>query len=170
MDHPETLGTELKTELSLWRNADQNENQGTHEIELLQTVMSTATQMQKSEKEVVLGDLVAKAARRSLAKIQVMTMTTIAHMCVQYLEADRLHLLQEIVEFHSMKVNPRELVVSTPFLKLLLDEEHLRGAHLLKMYILFTQYTLEKCKAMVGGPAYARFLDAGNITNLAQKA
>ena len=78
---PESLATELKTDISLWRNADQNENQGTHEIELLQTVISTAADMQKSERKVVLGDLVAKAGKRSPAKIMPHTLQVIAIFC-----------------------------------------------------------------------------------------
>ena len=76
---PESLATELKTDISLWRNADQNENQGTHEIELLQTVISTAADMQKSERKVALGDLVAKAGKRSPAKIMPHTLQGIAN-------------------------------------------------------------------------------------------
>ena len=78
---PESLATELKTDISLWRNADQNENQGTHEIELLQAVMSTAALMQKSERKVALGDLVAKAGKRSPAKIMPHTLQVIAFFC-----------------------------------------------------------------------------------------
>ena len=59
---PESLEPELNIEISLWRNADQNDNQGTHEIELLQTVMTTATERQKTENEVYLGDLVGQGS------------------------------------------------------------------------------------------------------------
>ena len=69
----------MKIDISLWRNADQNENQGTHEIELLQAVMSTAALMQKSERKVVLGDLVAKTGKRSQSKIMPHTLQVIAN-------------------------------------------------------------------------------------------
>ena len=77
---PVLLPTETEIDISLWRNADQNENQGTHEIELLQAVMSTAAHMQKSEREVALGDLVAKASKRSPAKIMPHTLQAIAFL------------------------------------------------------------------------------------------
>ena len=91
---PESLSTEMKVDISLWRNADQNENQGTHEIELLQAVISTAGHMQKDSRKVALGDLVAKASKRIPAKIMPQTLQVIANFFVQYLEADRLDLLQ----------------------------------------------------------------------------
>ena len=62
-----------QVDISLWRNQDQNENHGTHEIEILQTIVATAECMRASaasdSKVVSLSDLVAKAARRNPAKI-----------------------------------------------------------------------------------------------------
>ena len=75
---PESLPTEMKIDISLWRNADQNENQGTHETELRQAVISTAGHMQKDSRKVALGDLVAKAGKRSPAKIMPHTLQVIA--------------------------------------------------------------------------------------------
>ena len=81
-----------------------------------------------------------------------------------------MELLQEIVEFHSMKVNPRDLVLSIRFLKCLLDEEALRKAPLVMMYLIFTQYTMGKVSHHVGGPCVASFIDHANIVAFAKKA
>ena len=81
-----------------------------------------------------------------------------------------MDLLEELVEFHSMKVNPRDLVVSSRFIKSLIEEGNLRTAPLVKMYLMFTQYTLDKVHNHVGGPSVAAFLDPGNIASFAKKA
>jgi hypothetical protein len=167
---PESLATEIQVDISLWRNADQNENQGTHEIEILGTIMATAELLKKTQKKVILGDLVAKAGKRSPAKIMPLVLNTLAKFFVQFLETDDMHLLKEIVDFHSVKVNPRELVVSGSFFQTLVGEEPLSKAPLLRMHILLTQYTNEKCKAQVGGPAHAQFLEPSSIQVLGKKA
>ena len=64
----EEVSTEDQVDISLWRNQDQSENQSIHEIEILQTITSTAEDMSKSKGKVTLGDLVARAQRRNPAK------------------------------------------------------------------------------------------------------
>ena len=81
-----------------------------------------------------------------------------------------MDLLQELVEFHSLKVNPRDLVVSVKFMKSLIEEDNLRTAPLVKMYLMFTQYTLDKVHNHVGGPSVAALLDPGNIVSFAKNA
>ena len=50
--------------------ADQNQNNGTHELEVLQTIKYAAEGFLKAGKgKVPLGDLVASAAKRNPAKI-----------------------------------------------------------------------------------------------------
>ena len=93
---------------------------------------------------VLLSDLIYKASKRTTSKVNQTTMRIVAEFFNKYLERDQANLLQEMVEFHSMMVNPAELVVSTEFLKALTNEEHLVGAPFLKMYILFSQYTKDK--------------------------
>ena len=66
-------------DISLWRNQDQNENQGAHEIELLMTIKNSAEQFLKTgQQKVSLGDLVAHASRKNPAKIQVTTWQTLS--------------------------------------------------------------------------------------------
>ena len=64
---PETLTRDQQTDISLWRNMDQNENNCAHEIEVLQTIAHAAHQLMKAGKQVVKeGDLIAVAQRRRL--------------------------------------------------------------------------------------------------------
>ena len=64
---PETLTRDQQTDISLWRNMDQNENNCAHEIEVLQTIAHAAHQLMQAGKSVVKeGDLIAVAQRRRL--------------------------------------------------------------------------------------------------------
>ena len=105
--------------ISLWRNQDQVDNQGTHEIEILQGIIATAGAMRKHHGDgssVPLADLAAKAGRRMTAKIAPKTMNALCKFFSQFIAAGHQHLLQELLDFHAMTVNPKELVVPLTFL------------------------------------------------------
>ena len=64
---PETLTRGQQTDVSLWRNMDQNENNCAHEIEVLQTIAHAAHQLTCAGRKLVKeGDLIAVAQRRRL--------------------------------------------------------------------------------------------------------
>ena len=115
------MPAETKVDISLWRNADQNANQGTHEIEILQNVVSSAQALQKDQVKVTTADLIAKTSKRTTQKIPVYALRTVADLFMGYLNKDRADLLAEIVEYHCYSVNPRELVVAIDFIKNLND-------------------------------------------------
>ena len=48
---------ERQVDISLWRNMDQNENQVTHEIKILQSIKATAEQLSQKQAKVTQGDL-----------------------------------------------------------------------------------------------------------------
>ena len=55
---PESLDKEKQTDISLWRNQDQNENQSAHELEVLQTLQHAAEKLlSKNKSSVTLADL-----------------------------------------------------------------------------------------------------------------
>ena len=64
----EIVPPDTKVEISLWRNADQNENQGTHEIEILQNIISSAEVLMKDQHRVASGDLIANTTKRTTQK------------------------------------------------------------------------------------------------------
>ena len=156
-----------QVQISLWRNQDQIENHGTSEVELLQTIMSTVVQMSASDAQsssrgklkANLTDLVAKATQRTPAKVTGSTMSWLTKFIVGFLEDDALHLVQELVDFHCAKVNPRNLVVATNFFQILASEDGLKKVPLVRHYILLTQYTEEKTRPQTSGPAFAQFLE-----------
>ena len=55
----ELVPVERQVDISLWRNMDQNENQATHEIEILQSIKATAENLSQKQTKVTQGDLVA---------------------------------------------------------------------------------------------------------------
>ena len=74
----ECVPGEMKVQISLWRNADQNENQGTHEIEILQNVVSSAQALQKDQVKVTTADLIARTQKRTTHKIPVAALRVIS--------------------------------------------------------------------------------------------
>ena len=76
-----------------------------------------------------------------------------------YISCDRASLLNEIVEFHCYNVNPRDLAVAHEFFKALNSETALKDASLVKMYLLFTQYTSDKVRQSFNGPSISQFFE-----------
>ena len=167
-----------QVEISLWRNQDQSENQGTHEIELLQTIISAAREMSASQSssshrgkaKTDLSELVAKAHRRTPARVSAATLNFLAKFFVQFLDEDSMHLVSELVMFHNAKVNPRDLVVSTTLFQFLVSEQGLQKAPHVRHYLLLTHYTNEKIRAQASGPSFAQFLEPQAILSLVKKA
>jgi hypothetical protein len=98
---PETVDSADLVDISLWRNQDQNENQATHEIELLQCIMATAATMSETKAKVNMGDLVSKTQRRNPAKIPLALIQVLAKYFSQFLAVGKLFLVQEVVDFHT---------------------------------------------------------------------
>ena len=167
----ESVPKERLMDISLWRNQDQNENQGAHEIEILMTIKSSAEQFLKSGKETVtLGDLVASASRKNPAKIQITTWQTLSRFYIGFLENGVVELMDELSEFHSENVDPREVSVSMAFYQLLHSEEGLKKCPQVRHYLLLCQYTKDKLKASSGGgPGVSQFLEATQITSFLKK-
>ena len=128
---------------------------------------STASQ---SNHIVSMADLVSKALRRTPAKVSQTTMTILCKVFSQSLQSGHPELINELVDFHAARVNPRNLVITPNFFGLVQKEEGLARAPFLKHYLILTQYTEEKTRATTTGPSQAQFLEAKDITNLGKKA
>ena len=83
---------------------DQNENQSAHEIEILKGIMSTCKEMSVTSSQLVLGDVVARAARRTPAKVGRTTMMHLTKYYMKHLENNTKHVAEELVDFHAQKV------------------------------------------------------------------
>ena len=162
---PESTDKATQLDLSLWRNQDQNDNQGTNEIEILQTVVTTALELGEAAKTTTMGDLTAKALKRNPAKISPRVIGTLAKYFVQYLETNDQHFVKELVDFHSHKINPKELFVSNAFYETLTGEAALKTTPCTRHYLLLTQYTNEKVRAQAQGASVSAFLEPSAIVN-----
>ena len=165
----EDTAVEQQVDISLWRNQDQNENQLTHEIEILQNIMVTAKGLSAHHQSITMGDLIAKVGKKMPTKISVESLRILVKFYVQFINSGDQNLVEELVDFHSTHVNPRELVVSTRFFQFLTSEPALENAPFLRHYLLLTQYTTDKCTVQAGGPSIAAFLDPQSQVNLCRK-
>ena len=156
---PETVCVDRQVDISLWRNMDQNENQGTHEVEHLQQIKGTAEDLSTKQSKVTLANLVATTVRRNPAKVSSNAMQHLSKFYIGFLENGVVGLVQEVVDFHSQTVDPQEISVSIAFFQFLVSEEVLSPFPYTRMYLLLTQYTPEKVRVQAGGPGVCQFLE-----------
>ena len=157
-------------DISLWRNQDQNENQQSHELEVLQTIKVTASGFLSAGKtKVPLADLIAGAQKRNPAKISAGTWLVMAKFYFGFLENDVVDLVDDLSDFHSTYIDPRELSVSITFYQFLEHEGALKNCPQLRLHLLTTQYTNEKIKLQGVGPAVSQFLETSQILGFLKK-
>ena len=168
---PETCAGDKQTDISLWRNQDQNENQATHEVEILQTIKHAAEGFLKAGKgKVNMGDLISAAQKRNPSKISPSSWMTLSKYYIGFLENGVVDLVEDLGDFHSHCVDPRELTVSLRFFNSVVGEEAFKACPQLRHYLLTTQYTSEKVTASSSGPSVSGFLEHQNLTSLAKKS
>ena len=166
---PEDTLKSIQVDISLWRNQDQNDNQGTHEMEIIQSIKATVEVMSETEKKVPIADIVAKVLKRNPAKMPTRILETLAKFYIQFLGQGEQNLINELIDFHSTNVNPKELVVNNAFFEALTSEAALLKTPLLRHYLLLTQYTKEKTRAQAGNADVSVFLEPANIVALVKK-
>ena len=123
----------------------------------------------KDQHRVTSGDLIAKTTKRTTQTIPAGSLRVMADFFMGYISCDRASLLNEIVEFHCYNVNPRDLVVAHEFFKALNSETALKDAPLVKMYLLFTQYTSDKVRNQFNGPCISQFLEQICVSSFCKK-
>ena len=157
-------------DISVWRNQDQNENQQSHELEILQTIKFTAeNSLNNGKQKVQVGDLVAAAQKRNPAKITPLTWMTLVKYYVGFLENGVPELVEDLHEFHSECVDPRDLTVSTSWFSLITPEEALKKCPQVRHFLTTTQYTKDKVKMQGAGPAMSQFLEPAQVTAWCKK-
>ena len=72
-------------------------------------------------------------------------------------------LVTDLAYFHSHTVDPRQLTANTSFCQNLVTEDALAKCPQTRLYLVMTQYTMEKTRAQVGGPVVAQLF--GNFTH-----
>ena len=118
---------------------EQNENQYLHEIEVLRNITHTCSELSARARALPLGEIVHRVLRRSPAKVSDDAIQYLAKYYLAHLADKTGHLARELQEFHSARVNPREVVVLASFFKNLLDE--MKGVPHVRHYLTLAQYT-----------------------------
>ena len=125
--------------MSLWRNQDQNENQGAHEIEILHTIKSTAEARSKTSSKMALADLAAMAQRRNPSKVAPACFHALCKLYIGPLEDNASDLVEEPVGFHSANVGPKEVTIGTSCFVTITSEEALNKCPCLRLQLILTQ-------------------------------
>ena len=163
---PEDTDPQLLTDISQWRNQDQAENQVAHEMEVLQLVATSARSLAKKSEFVAVRDLISKASRQAISKAGGLLIEILSKLYVSILASGSSELVGELIEFHSLEVNPSEVTVSGKYFENLCKEEIWRTLPFLRHYLILAQFTTEGAVARSSGPHLAAFLDAKSIDNL----
>ena len=167
---PESIGSDMQQDISLWKNQDQNENQQIHEIEVLQTLRNAAEGFLKLGKEQILAqDIIAAAQRRHPVKVADHLWKTLAKWYISILEDKAVDLISDLADFHSQRVDPRELTVSASFFFKILQEPALKKCPLLRHYLITSQYSKDKVMTQSTGPALGILLEHDLIESFCKK-
>lgn len=166
---PEETLVEEQQDISTWRNQDQNENQQTHEIEILQAIKAVAVKMSTSSSKVSLADLIAKAQRRVPSKACAQTFRSLAKLYVGFIEDGAGDMVEDLVDFHASNVDPREVCLSNVYLCSIVNEDAFKKLPHLRLQLLRTQYSTEKVRGAGGGVPHGCFIDIGQILAIAKK-
>ena len=97
--------------LSEWRNADQDENQGSSEASFVQVVQEVYAKEEKISLHVPLSAVVSKVISSSLVRYKATDISNAAKFIADF-GGPRSEYLREWHEMHSFTVNPKELTVS----------------------------------------------------------
>ena len=160
---PETTEKALQVDIRLWRNQDQNENQGTHEMEILQAIAQMGLNLSNMGlRKVQMADLVAKASRKNPSVVSVGTWNTLAKVWVMCLNNDAYQLVGELVDYHAHKVNPKTLYVSISYFASIACRG-LDKCPLLRHYLLVVNYTTEKVTNQPSGIGLASFMEPKDL-------
>lgn len=166
---PESTSHAAQVEVSLWRNQDQNENQGSHEIEILRGIISTCEEMAVTRSKLPLGEILARAQHRSPARLGERVLSGLAKYFLKHIETSTTFLAQELQDFHSARINPKELCVPVIFFETLGKEQAFTSMPFFRHYAVLTNYTLEKTRAALGGASSSTFLDSKALEGIANK-
>ena len=166
---PETVLKERQVDISLWRNMDQNENQNSHEMEILGGIKATAEVLARTQPSVKREDLVAASVRRNPVKVKPYSMTNLCQLYIGFLTNGVVDLVTELIDYHSEHVDPKELTMSIQFINSVCAEDALSKCPHVRLGLLQLQYNTEKTRANSSGPSFAAFLEPTNITSLCKK-
>jgi len=166
---PESLSKEEQGEISTWRNQDQNDNQQTHEVEQLQTIMACASDLSRGEKEVSVALLSQKSLKRNPCGATPEGHKSLCQYVKGFLDNDMGYLVHEVVDYHSTYVNPRELTITNAFFHALATEDALKQCPYTRHYLILTQYGAPKQTRATSPVPTAAMIEVAAIPGLCKK-
>ena len=114
-------------------------------------------------------DLVSATMRSNPAKLSTKTMQVLTKVYIGFLENGVPELVQELVDFHSDRVDPKELTVSTMWIESLVTEEPLQKCPHTFLALWLSHYTQDKVRCQSSGPDVAAFIEHANLASLCKK-
>ena len=114
-------------------------------------------------------DLVSAAMRSNPAKLSTKTMQVLTKVYIGFLENGVPELVQELVDFHSDTVDPKELTVSTMWIESLVSEEPFQKCPHTFLALWLSQYTHDKVRHQSSGPVVAAFIENANLASRCKK-
>ena len=94
---------------------------------------------------------------------------TLSKYYIWFLENNAMELIDDVNEFHSNFVDPRDLCVSIAFFSNLESEQAMKQCPQVRHFLLCSQYCTDKVKAQAGGPSVSQFLEASQIVAFCKK-
>ena len=144
--------------------------QATHEIEILQTISIAAKKFADGGKtKVNLGDLVAAAMKWRPSKLSSGTWFGLARYYIGFLENGVLDLIDDLREFNTNSVDPRQICASISFSEVIANEPALKMCPQVQHYLVCTKYTKEKVRAQAQGAPKAEFLEVARPIQMLKK-
>ena len=163
---PEDTDPDLLRDISNWRNADQAENQTAHELEILQAVILAGEALSRKGASFLVRDLIASAARQQpLQQVRAM-LEILAKFYERTHHAGTPELVHELIQWHSMEINPGEISVSGKFFENLCKDDIWQEVPYLRHYCVVAQYTTEGATHRSAGPSTAALIEVKTIDNL----
>ena len=93
----------------------------------------------------------------------------LAKWYISFLDNKQADLIVDLADFHSQRVGPRELTVSTAFFNKIVQEPAFKQCPCLRHYLATTQYSRKKIFAQGIGPAIGQLLEQDLLEQLGKK-
>ena len=90
---------ERQVDIPLWRNMDQNENQVTHDVEILQSTKATAKHLSQKQSKLTQWGLVACVSKRNPAKVSPRALMNLCKIYIGFLDNGVVDLVTDLLDF-----------------------------------------------------------------------
>lgn len=136
------------SDISQWRNQDQNSNQPFHEMELLVLVTNICRTSiaASSAGKINASQVCAVAQRQAPVKLSSRVLQGVVRYALQYFSAGQSSLLTDLTRWHSANIDPQELCLPTSAFDTtgnVIKFPSLQDAPLTRLYVIKAMYDKE---------------------------